>query len=441
MDQRFEHGGVLPSSSGEAALAAERRARARWQRLGQHLRSVTPEGLVRFVMAAGALAIVIWQLWQARVVLTPFFAGLVLAYITAPLVNRLDRVLPRWLAVVLVVIGEFLLLFGLVVTLVPALFGQLIQLVARLPRGDDLRQLFDQLSAYVRTLPAPTQAFIRDGVQQVVGNLRENFAGYVQGLLRLSAAGVFGLLSTFGFLLSFLIVPTWLMALLTDQKAGVAALDRHLPGAIRKDFWAVVRIIDRPLRAYVNGQLVMALAVGGLAYLGLALLQRWGWLTVEYKLLFALTAGALELIPLVGPILYAVLAGLLGLTASPQAGGLLLGMAVLSQWLANRLVAPQFERRYAGHIPAELLAVAVVLISQFGLFWLLLAGPLTAIVVDLFRYVYGRFREPPRPAGVLPGEPLPADVPVVLAPARRRTSHERVRSRARDAEAQHARGS
>src|SRR4029453_12498239 len=103
MEQRFEHTGAPQSTSGEAALAAERRARARWQRLGQRLRSVTPEGLVRFVLGGGALSIVIWQLWQARVVLTPFFAGLMLAYITVPLVNRLDRVLPRWLAVVLVV--------------------------------------------------------------------------------------------------------------------------------------------------------------------------------------------------------------------------------------------------------------------------------------------------------------------------------------------------
>jgi len=209
---------------------------------------------------------------------------------------------------------------------------------------------------------------------------------------------------------------------------------------MRKDFWAVVRIIDRPLRAYVNGQLVMAFVVGGLTYLGLALLQRWGWLAVEYKLLFALTAGMLELIPLVGPIMYALLAGLVGLTASPQAAGLLLGLAVLSQLLANQLVAPQIERRYAGHIPAELLAVAIVLISQLGLFWLLLAGPLTTIVVDLFRYVYGRFREPPRPAGVLPGEPLPAAVPVVPAPARRRIGHVRDRGRVRTTEDPRVRG-
>src|SRR5262245_31894411 len=192
----------------------------------------------------------------------------------------------------------------------------------------------------------------------MIGTIRENFAGYVQGLLSLVVTSAFGLLSTFGFVLSFLIVPTWLMALLTDQKAGVAALDRHMPGWMRKDFWAVVRIVDRPLRAYVNGQLVMALVMGGLTYVGLALLPRWGWLTVDYKLLFALLAGLLELIPLVGPILYAVLAGLIGLTVSPAAAGILLGLAVVSQLLTNQLVLPRIERRYAGHIPAVLLAVA-----------------------------------------------------------------------------------
>jgi predicted PurR-regulated permease PerM len=440
MAQPFEHTDAPLATPSEAALEAERRAGARWQQLGQRLRSVTPAGLARFVLAAGALSIVIWQLWQARVVLAPFFAGMVLAYVTAPLVNRLDRLLPRPIAVLVLVIGELLLLIGLVATLVPALFGQLGRLLTGLPSSADLRQLVDQLSAYLRTLPAPTQEFISGGVQQLAGDMRTNFTSYVQGLLRLAVTGAFSLLSTFGFLLGFLIVPTWLMALLTDQRAGVEALDRHLPGWMRKDFWAVVRIVDRPLRAYVNGQLVMALAMGGLTYLGLALLQRWGWLVVEYKLLFALTAAALELIPLVGPTLYAVLAGLLGLTVSPQAAGLLIGLAVLSQLLANQLVAPQIERRYAAHIPTVLLAVAVVLISQFGLFWLLLAGPLTAIVVDLYRYVYGRFREPPRPAGLLPGEPLPTVAPAVTAPASRRMGQAHRRGRVRTPEAPRAGG-
>jgi hypothetical protein len=46
-------------------------------------------------------------------------------------------------------------------------------------------------------------------------------------------------------------------------------------------------------------------------------------------------------------------------------------------------------------------------LGQFGLIWVILSGPIAAVIRDLFLYIYGRFDDPPRPAGVLPGEPLP----------------------------------
>jgi hypothetical protein len=36
----------------------------------------------------------------------------------------------------------------------------------------------------------------------------------------------------------------------------------------------------------------------------------------------------------------------------------------------------------------------------------ILAPPVAAAVRDMFVYAYGRLDEPPRPAGLLPGEPL-----------------------------------
>jgi hypothetical protein len=38
---------------------------------------------------------------------------------------------------------------------------------------------------------------------------------------------------------------------------------------------------------------------------------------------------------------------------------------------------------------------------------LLLSAPILAFGSDLVRYLHGRFSEPPRPAGILPGEPTP----------------------------------
>ena len=51
-----------------------------------------------------------------------------------------------------------------------------------------------------------------------------------------------------------------------------------------------------------------------------------------------------------------------------------------------------------------LLIPAIVVLSQFGLLWLLAAAPVVAILRDVTRYLAGRLGDPPAPANVLPGE-------------------------------------
>src|SRR5207247_2356050 len=75
-------------------------------------------------------------------------------------------------------------------------------------------------------------------------------------------------------------------------------------------------------------------------------------------------------------------------------------------FLRNRLLSPLFASDSVKIHPA-ILVVILVIASQFGLIWLFLGAPLTQITYDLYRYVYGRVSEPPRPAGLMPEEPLP----------------------------------
>ena len=60
-------------------------------------------------------------------------------------------------------------------------------------------------------------------------------------------------------------------------------------------------------------------------------------------------------------------------------------------------------------IHPAILIVIIVALSTLGFWWILLAAPVATIIRDLFRYTYGRFSDPPRPAGVLPGEALPVE--------------------------------
>ena len=407
-----------PAGTEDGLMAAVQESKQAWHRVGMRLQSTTPALLGRLLLAAGAFVVVAWILGRSVVPLVPFFIGLVLAYVTSPLVEGLDRVLPRGLAVLLVMLGEILFLLLIVAVLVVPLWREFMQLVETLPSTEDLRRFFGDLVAYLRALPEPTQQFIRDGLRQVAVQARDNLAAYVQSVANLGIGAVFGLIRTFSFVVGLLVLPTWIYSVMADQKIARRALDSALPNWARADFWAVVRIVDGTLSASLRGLLLQGSVVGTLTYLGLVLLEQFGLLAIEYKLLAAVLAGLLELVPDIGLFVWAIPAGAIGFSSSTQMGLALLGVYFLSRWLVHRFLVSRFERRVSGDIHPAFMVIAIVALSQFGIVWLFLAAPMVAIAHNLFRYVYGRLREPPRPPGLLPDEPWPVKSAPQVVPAR-----------------------
>jgi predicted PurR-regulated permease PerM len=308
----------------------------------------------------------------------------------------------------LTLLGAVVVAAGVLALLIPPVFDQLFRLYLLTPGFDELRDYIDQFRRYVSTLPEPTQATIAELVQQVAAKARANLDVFLAELVNLTLTTMLGLVNTIGFLLGFLIIPAWLLSVLNDQKSGVRALNRLLPEAMQADFWAILRIFDRSLRTFVQGQVLLGVLVGLLVYLGLSLLELLGWPVIPYKLLLAMFAGLMQLIPSIGPFLGTTPAIIAGLTFSLEMALAILAVYIGVQLLINNLVVPHTERRVVDIHPA-VLVIAIVALSEFGIWWVLLAAPITAIIRDLFRYVYGRFREPPRPAGLLPGEAYPPE--------------------------------
>jgi predicted PurR-regulated permease PerM len=122
---------------------------------------------------------------------------------------------------------------------------------------------------------------------------------------------------------------------------------------------------------------------------------------VHYQLILSVLAGLFQLVPTIGPILSTLLATAVGLTTSPTAALGILALYVGVQLVQSNLLAPHLSERYVDIHPA-IFVIVLVLLSQFGFLWVLIAAPLSIVLRDLFRYVYGRLSEPPRPAGVLP---------------------------------------
>jgi predicted PurR-regulated permease PerM len=282
------------------------------------------------------------------------------------------------------------------------------------PTAADVTALLDQLRRQFLQLPIEVQQAIADVAARVAATVRDNVLGIAQGTTNVLIDTLLSAVNFISFIVGFLVVPFWLVYVLKDQPVGARALDRLLHPAIRADFWAVLRIVDRTFGRYLRGQLILGLLVGTLVFIGFFVLQLIGVPAIPYQLLLAVVAGLLELVPYFGPVLSAVPAALVALTVSPQAALAVVLMYWAVQQLENYLLVPRVTGDAVDINPAVLM-VALIALAQFGFIWLILGAPVLAIARDLFVYAYGRLSEPPRPAGLLPGEPLP--IPAAETPA------------------------
>lgn len=385
------------------------RAEAAWRNLGQSIRSLTPSQLVRLALVLGATAFLLWLTTSTWPALAPFAVGGVVAYALLPVVNWLDRFLPRTIAILLVLVAVLGGLFLFFIELVPLLSMQLSFIYRNLPSQAELQEMAVRLDAYIKDLPLPIQATIREILQVAVESSRTRLDTGIRQMVNLGLGGLFSLLNTVGFVLGFLVIPAWLLDVLRDHQTGLRTVNRLIPSFMRRDFWAVMRLIDRPFRAFFEGQVILAIASGVGIYLGALLLETLGWEQFRYKAVIAVLVGLFQLIPVVGPIIAAVVLFMLALVRGIDTAVAVVLIHIIVQWTVNSFVAPRIERRYIDIHPAVLVMVIVAL-SEFGWIWVLAAAPITAVGRDLFRYAYGRLSDPPLPAGVLPGR-LPQVLP------------------------------
>jgi predicted PurR-regulated permease PerM len=356
-----------------------------------------------------ALYGVFWLFWQARAALTPFVIGAVLAYLFLPLVNRFERTMPRWAAILCVYMLVLLLITLFISFIVPPLAEQLGQLIRALPNLAMIQNWANMAIGEYRTLlsylPENMQVEVENAVDGLINNglntLRDNFLTYLRGIGTFLLTSVLSVANTVSFLLGFFLIPFWLFYVLMDQRAGRNALDRALPKWMRADFWSVIAIIDHDFSGYLRGQIILGLAVGSAAGIGLTVLNMLG-MEVPYVLILAVIAGVTELIPLIGPVVGSIPAIILGFMDSPTTGITVLLLYVAIQQLENNFLVPRIVGDSVGLNPAVLMVLLVVCTQVFGILGAILSAPVGAVFRDVFQYLYGRLSEPPNPPGYLP---------------------------------------
>jgi len=325
-------------------------------------------GIVAAIFTLRALTSVI-----LLVVMAIFFA-----YLIAPLVefvrrpfNMLGhkRAMPRPIAIGIV----YVVLFGAIGIgisfLYPSVKSQIEEFVQQVPgyiRDAKQSNIVRRLNTRYLQLPESTRVAIKEklaGAQEEIPQILVGLAGLVV------------------YLPWFILVPILGFFLLKDADSFRRSALQMLPsGRWRWRGDEFFQDVNSTLAAYIRAQLIACLLIGAICTIGFSLLG------VPYALVLGILAGFLEFIPLVGPLVIAVVVTLISSFYSINlAAGVLLFLAVLR--IVHDYVT--YPRIIGQGIHLHPLAVILAILSGAelaGITGIFLAIPLVAIGTVTYRH-------------------------------------------------------
>jgi len=306
-------------------------------------------------------------LYVLKDVLIIFLFGLVIASAISPFANWLDqRRFPRlWgvLLLFLIVIGLIALIASLVI---PSLSADVDQLVTTLPA------VFEKVSTSLENVQQGAPAYL-DFVSEIQ-NILSSLSSYLQQSSQ-SAVGL--VVSIFGGVISFIAVLVISFYLSVTKKGLDSFFESVVPEkyeAYIKDLW---KRSERKVGLWLQGQLLLALIVGLVVYVGLSLMG------IKFALMLGLLAFAFEIVPVVGPVLAAIPAVILAFLQGPTTGLWVVVFYVAVQQLENHILVPIVMGKTVGLNPVVVIMALLIGSQLAGIAGMILSIPVATIIVEV----------------------------------------------------------
>jgi predicted PurR-regulated permease PerM len=324
-----------------------------------------------------------WVFYALTGVLLVIVLAIFFAYLIAPLVElvrklfatpKSERLLPRTLAIGVVYVVIFGSLGVGAWVLTPRLGTQMAEITQQAPGYiTNAQQRADRLNRALADLNLPKS--VRDKANESINAAIGDAGKYVTGEGFMSAINV---LTYFPYLV---LIPILAFFFLKDADSFRRSALMMLPqGRIRWRGDELFQDINSTLAAYIRAQLIACLLIGSICTTAFALFG------VRYALVLGLVAGMLEFIPLLGPVVVAVLAGTVaGFDTGSKALGVLLFLAVL-RIVHDYVVYP---RIIGSGIHLHPLAVILAILAGHelaGVAGIFLAIPVIAVLTVTYRH-------------------------------------------------------
>lgn len=292
-------------------------------------------------------------------VLVPVFIGFVYAWIFNPLVVKFSKKINRNIVCIMLFL-VFIIVFGLFVYfVVPLFYKEVLELIEILPN------FFRKIEVKVEVLGF--RELLDQGISFIVNNVPKLLISLVSSVFKYIGIIVVGLI--LGLYISM------------DYEKIVCGINRLVPRKYKCVFINLSREVSDAVRKCVNGTLLIASFVFVLDSMAFF------FIGIDSPILLGMICGITDLIPYVGPYIGGFAAVLVGLTESKILGILTLIVCVVVQSIENYVLQPIIMSKSIKISPILVIVSLLIFGRIFGIFGMILATPVLAILKVIFMYI------------------------------------------------------
>lgn len=288
-----------------------------------------------------------------------------LAYITMaaidPIVQFLTRrKVNRILSIILIYISAVAILVG-------------ISVFAFKPILTESIEFFKQFPTIIEKYPAVKDLLPKN----FVSNSNQNLQNYIGGSNFTTIFNtIHSLFAGVAALLSMIVMSIYMLLYKDDNYKSLSEIisPRHAEKTMD-----IIRKIEKKLGFWVQAQLILSLFIAVAYYIGLSVLK------IKFGLTLSLLAGFLEVIPVAGPVITAIIVSLITLVIDPSKIIYFLIFALIIQQTEAHVLVPKIMQKVIGLNPLITIVALLIGTEYFGVIGAILSVPIAAILQIIYQ--------------------------------------------------------
>jgi len=279
------------------------------------------------------LAFLILIAYKIQNILILFFASFVIASALNPVVNKLNQKMPRLAAVSIVGITGFIIVMLFLIPFINVLVTQSILFLEHLPEFWDRIELFIDQKNLPSIIGAGSEQLSKlgTGILPDMDQIMNSISSIGQNILNSSIAITQSFFNSLIFVITSAMIIFYMLLDKDYLKGNILKL---FPESSKLQAAKILEKISKRVGGFVISQLIMMFTIGFLLTIGLAIAG------IKFSLILGLLAGVLDIIPVVGPLLAAVIIVLVSLAQKPVLALIAIIIYASIQWLLDAFVKP-----------------------------------------------------------------------------------------------------